>query len=562
MKTSAPEVIVRPRKVTKKRKGKAPKPSFSWESSRRTRVVLLLAFVVLFSAIRFRLRQMPLERDEGEYAYAGQLILEGIPPYQLAYNMKLPGTYAAYALIMAMFGETPAGIHLGLLLVNAATMVLLYVLSAELFGSLTGLVAAAAYGLLSTSIWVMGLSAHATHFVVLAAVAGVLALRRAVERKQSWLYLVSGVLLGLAFLTKQPGIFFCVFGVFVVIQSEWIRPIQWSTVLSRLGTSLVGMSLPYLLTCAILWRAGLFDKFWFWTVSYARQYGGMTSLGDGADQFFRMFPEVANHTVLIWIIAAVGVTALWWNPQARRHRLLVLGFLACSFLAVCPGFYFRAHYFILMLPAVSLLVGIAVGSAFYALGQRTNSRFIASLPAVVFLVAFVMVVVLQSGVFFAMDPVAATRFLYKEQPFEQALAIGDYIRSHSKPSDRVAVLGSEPEIYFYAHRHSATGYIYTYPLMESQAFAARMQDEMIAEIENARPEFVVMVTYPLSWLRSEDSNDHILRWMKDFMQSQYSMVGVATDLYPEPRTEYRWGDEAASYRTDSPFVVYLLRRRG
>lgn len=37
----------------------------------------------------------PLERDEGEYAYAGQLMLQGIPPYQLAYNMKLPGTYAA-----------------------------------------------------------------------------------------------------------------------------------------------------------------------------------------------------------------------------------------------------------------------------------------------------------------------------------------------------------------------------------------------------------------------------------------------------------------------------------
>jgi hypothetical protein len=38
-----------------------------------------------------------LERDEGEYAYAGQLMLQGIPPYQLAYTMKLPGPFAAYA---------------------------------------------------------------------------------------------------------------------------------------------------------------------------------------------------------------------------------------------------------------------------------------------------------------------------------------------------------------------------------------------------------------------------------------------------------------------------------
>ena len=45
----------------------------------------------LVVAIRIRLLGIPLERDEGEYAYAGQLILQGIPPYKLAYNMKFPG---------------------------------------------------------------------------------------------------------------------------------------------------------------------------------------------------------------------------------------------------------------------------------------------------------------------------------------------------------------------------------------------------------------------------------------------------------------------------------------
>src|SRR6202140_944793 len=86
--------------------------------------VVLLAVILFFGAIRWRLLDMPLERDEGEYAYAGQLILQGIPPYQLAYNMKLPGTYAAYAAILAVFGQTPSGIHLGLILVNAAATLL------------------------------------------------------------------------------------------------------------------------------------------------------------------------------------------------------------------------------------------------------------------------------------------------------------------------------------------------------------------------------------------------------------------------------------------------------
>src|SRR5690348_121644 len=86
----------------------------------------MLVVLVLVAAARLRLMDFPLERDEGEYAYAGQLILQGIPPYELAYNMKFPGTYLAYAGIMAIFGQTTAGIHFGLMLVTTATALMLY----------------------------------------------------------------------------------------------------------------------------------------------------------------------------------------------------------------------------------------------------------------------------------------------------------------------------------------------------------------------------------------------------------------------------------------------------
>jgi hypothetical protein len=48
-----------------------------------------LAIIVfgLVLAIRIRLLGIPLDRDEGEYAYAGQLILQGIP---LTVPAKLP----------------------------------------------------------------------------------------------------------------------------------------------------------------------------------------------------------------------------------------------------------------------------------------------------------------------------------------------------------------------------------------------------------------------------------------------------------------------------------------
>jgi hypothetical protein len=70
--------------------------------------IAVMLIMLAAASIRIRLLETPLERDEGEYAYAGQLITQGIPPYFLAANMKLPGTDAAYALILAIFGQTIA----------------------------------------------------------------------------------------------------------------------------------------------------------------------------------------------------------------------------------------------------------------------------------------------------------------------------------------------------------------------------------------------------------------------------------------------------------------------
>src|SRR5215510_3059775 len=103
-------------------------------------------------------------------------ILQGIPPYKLAYNMKFPGTYAAYASVMSIFGQTIQAIHLGLLLVNVATIALIFFIGRRLINTTAGIAAAASYAVLSVSPSVLGLAAHATNFVMLPVLAGTLLL--------------------------------------------------------------------------------------------------------------------------------------------------------------------------------------------------------------------------------------------------------------------------------------------------------------------------------------------------------------------------------------------------
>jgi hypothetical protein len=135
--------------------------------------------------------------------------------------------------------------------------------------------------------------------------------------------------------------------------------------------------------------------------------------------------------------------------------------------------------------------------------------------------------------------------------------IARYLRDHTGPDDRIAVFGSEPQIYFYADRRSATGYVYTYGLMEPQKYALTMQQEMAREIEQAHPKYLVFVTVPTSWLRAQDSQDYIFQWFKEYTQGM-ELDGLVELAGPD-QIVYKWGDEARAYRPTSPFCVYLLR---
>ena len=358
--------------------------------------VILLAVIVFFGAIRWRLLDVPLERDEGEYAYAGQLILQDIPPYQLAYTMKLPGTYAAYAAILAVFGQTARGIHLGLLLVNSVSVILLYVVTARLFGTLAGTIAGSSYALLSTHQVVLGLAAHATHFVVLAALIGAILLLRTEETKRTAFFFWTGIAFGVTFLMKQPGFFLGAFAFFYLAVQCWPNnKCEWAPWAKKMGVFLLGGALPFALTCIALYRLGVLHNFWFWTFEYARQYAISLPLRRSWRELAPKASILLRLILCLWILAVAGIARSFWNPIVRRHVVFVFGLLAFSCPAVCPGLYFRPHYFILILPVAAILIAVAVTSAIRWLALKFTSRWLHVLPVIMFAAACALTIHLR-----------------------------------------------------------------------------------------------------------------------------------------------------------------------
>jgi hypothetical protein len=500
---------------------------------------------------------MPLERDEGEYAYAGQLILQGIPPYELAYNMKLPGTYIAYALGMAVFGQTTGGVHLTLLLANSLTLVFIFLLARKLFGVTAGLVACASYGVMSVSPGVCGTAAHANHFVVLFAVPATLLLWQVGESKRSAPLFFSGLLYGLAFLMKQQGIWFGLFGCACLawqgFPPKHVSRLQFAKMVSAFG---LGMVLPLGLTCLYLASAGVFAQFRFWSLDYARYYILSDDLKLGWQYLGQHLEGTARVSAGFWFLAIMALPLVLRDQALRRPAGFAVFFWICSFLGTATGLIFREHYFILVLPAFAMFVGLAVGSW----PRVFKSATLKAMPLIIFFAILGWDVWAQKELFFRLSPVQASQTIYPGNPFVESLAVAEYVREHSSPADRLAVLGSEPEIYFLAQRHSATGYIYTYPLMELQPYAGRMQREMISEIESNRPAWLVLVMYKTSWLIRHASDVTILRWFDAYTGAFYERVGVI-GVRPTGKPVGVWDADAGNFHEPLDRYIMIYRRR-
>ena len=529
----------------------------------RVSIYLLLIFVLAFNfAVRWRLRDMPLERDEGEYAYAGQLILQGIPPYQIAYNMKFPGVYFAYALLMAVFGKSVAGIHLGLMVVTSISALLLFFIGVEITGEAGGLFAAATFVCLSALPKAVGLAGHASHFVSLFVCCGVLVLLMARKRIFFIWWFISGGAFGLAILMTQQAIFFPLFVLAWVFWKERGRDNlrnKAPVIIAFCG----GCALPLIVVGIIFACAGVWGKFIFWTIQYAHEYVSIFPLRLVPEQFALGFDPVFESGMWVWASAMAGLFFLFrkreWKGPAELAGILFLAGMA----AVFPGFYFRNHYFIMAMPGLSLLNAVFILGVANTLKESAVHGLKWMAPC---LALFILgnLVVNNRKAWFAMTPIELSRQLYSINPFPESIPIAAYLRSHTSPGDTIAVLGSEPQIFFLSGRHSASGYLYLYPLTEPQPLAPQMGKEFMAQVETARPAYVVFVNLAGSWysvVRPESlrSASVIQQWWDDY-STNYELAGSVKISTDQP-DEFFWDRQLLDRPGATNDDILIYRRK-
>ncbi len=551
----------------------------------RRRFTVWLGMIVLgFAALRGPLVRVPMERDEGENAMMGLGMLHGIPPYSDAYMMKLPGGAALDALIFATLGPTTRSLHLALLLMNVVSIAMVGWLGRSLISGSAGLFAAAAYGTFTIGMGMYGPWLSSEHVAVLFLLAGACLTCRATGSGdigvhdfvaelarvrfsgstflRTWLHarnvVVPGIgmiCLGMAMVVKQHAAF-PAFAWALVVGVIACRDRAWGSRLKWFAGALLAFFTPLILTTLIMAWCGVFEKFWFWTFTYAARYASSVPLWLGWEYFKISAGKIFMDASLLWIMSGAGFVVLLWKPPSPGARWLLLLSTLGGAAAASAGLMFRPQYFILLAPFAALLAGVT----WNALVGRIRRAALRLLVCTCLVIASFVVLVepLLRGINQKSDGIC--REVYGMNPFPEYPLIADYVRKHTRPEDRLAILGSEPGIYFLADRRPAMPHVCIYEMMKPHAYARQMQAEAIQEIEKAKPPCVVLVDAESSWKRRPESEPMFYRWSLDFLREHYVLDGMI-DLVSCNEVIVRWDEEARAYKPQSEHTVQIFKRK-
>lgn len=513
--------------------------------------MLVVAFV------RLRLLGTPLERDEGDYAYHGQMMLDGVSLSDELIRKRFPAIFYLYSIMLAVFGQSARAIHLGLLIVNLATVWLIVRFVRRWFPLPVAIASGITFAILTLTPVVHGFSTNREHFLMLAVLGAMNVQYLAFKRQKGWLYYAAGFLYGLAFIIKEPSVFFIVFGgIWFLIESLREKPVNWRKFLIRGGLFTIGVFTPYLVVIAYFWMLGVLDEFILRNYTLKRKYASRIETDVGLRSLRTRLKELIAVSPVLWLMLIPGFLAPVFQKGNRRILIVLLVFGVLSFLSTVPGLYFRPHYFVLLMPAWAILMSVGLFEGL----QRfvPNKKSIMPIALLLLLIGWGYALVDQRTYLFKADTLEACRINYGYNPFPEAEVIGKYIKQNTQPEDRIMVLGSEPEIYFYAHRKAAIEAIYMYDLMYVNAYASQLQEKTIEQAEKNDPKFVVLVNVAVSWQGSEQSDQHIFEWAQQYLQG-YNRVGVV-DIIPD-KTQYIFGPEATTYKPRSSGHILIFQKR-
>jgi 4-amino-4-deoxy-L-arabinose transferase-like glycosyltransferase len=512
----------------------------SWKPS----LVAIAAIILLTFLARWPDLAMPLERDEGEYAYAAQEIERGDMPYRDSFCQKPPVVFFWYLAGFKVFGETTQGVHLTLVVAAALGAFGLFLLVEHFLGCGAGLLASAVYALNSAGYGYFGSAANTEIFMLVPVIFGCFVFVRAGESGGWFRWSAAGAILALSVLTKQVALFSfigpCSYAGWLTYRRSGWRELATGTIYAAAGVILA--TLPIMLWLDRGQALGPFlEAAYFHNLDYV-------SSPFAPAKWMRIVAVIGERFLvsdgLLWLLMLAGVGMLivkGWRIPALVFASL---WFVTSLVGVALGPYSFGHYFLQVLPPLAM-----IAAAIWSLSSR-SARAITSLAVksqrptgqqkiiAVLFAAILLVLPVAARMPMLARPVndrcVELYRVYGPVPFAIAPELSERLASTMKEEDKILIIGSEPEILFYARCQSTTRYTIFYPLTGNYPDADKQAAVMFGECTADPPAKIIVCYSPSSFIGFGPTNEKLARIFR-------SIAALVNGRYQEEMTV--WMDQ-------------------
>lgn len=523
-----------------KRKAAPKKPQVASVVERlKSKRLLPIAAVVLLAGIPFSMGKYielnsPGAFDSGAYVYSARHILEGAeigveekPSAQL-------GTLLVNMLGVWLCGYNETGPKLVQMFMQSAALVLMFIAMRRLFGMLPAAVGVIVASVCLSAPLVAKVGNVKEQYMIACMVMGVSCFVLRQITGKWWLAALAGAFLIWAPLFKQTGTSAIgAVGLFVILQ-PLLKNRTWKQ---------TGVDVLLLLAGAATAIGPLYVWILAWDVQMAVPYSfvwqtlaKMLPAGPDVDQakaasdyvtrsrklipFSVQWPRVLRHygVLILPISLAVGAiiarllrmirarTSADVKPTGTYDRFVLLlaawWVLDMAFVWISPRSY--EQYYLPLIASAAMLGGYLI--AVY--GDKLKRAVKKDRWIVIGLAGLLAMIVMSWHIFFGLriQPFTGRKGANRELGYAQSLRrvslhrkklvvgywenVGNYMRAHSNPTDKVYVWGWVPGIYVAAQRFSSASKAFCMPRPAPQVLA-QIVDELLAEFRREMPKFIV-----------------------------------------------------------------------
>ena len=488
-----------------------PAPDLARTGSGRCLLAALL--FVLFRALPNI--SYPIGHDQATYCVIGEGLLRGQQLYRDLWDIKPPGIFWLFTLVVKVFGPVMWSVGLVDILWLLAISHFIFRFAERYLGT-----AAAVIAVLVNAAWHCRVgyvdAGQPECFLMLFVFAAYFA-ASGTGRWQVARQFAAGLCLGAAFWLKYNALAF--FPLLALIPYlDWsrldIRPrqvrllIPWRSWCKRISVLLVGFSTTVALVLCYFWLAGSWSPFKEAQFEALPRYTTMALQGSPHYWAFAIGRTLA--WVGLWTVLATGVSLLIAEKRALSRFVPVLAATAMGYAATASQFRFRHYAFETCYPFFAMVwgyLGVKIYEGARAMAQGSSGRR----RQVVVVLAWALLANLLFWPARAEVKALAERYrdltawwrnpdgFYANYPAMQLdieylrgqMQVIHELRQESVPGDGVFVWGTDPLIYYLTQLRPPTRFVSNLALISPWAPPA-WREELIRDLNGSLPAFIVV----------------------------------------------------------------------